>query len=289
MASVGRMATVFSRVKGMSSRFRGAVLAYHSQDIQGNDYHNNDHVALAEDIHLLADLKLPLMSAIAFAEAFVGKAELPERFVVLTCDDGAAPDFVNVVDPVYGPQRSFYNILSEAASQLSDAVMTSFVIADPEARSTLELTCLDGRPWMGDSWWAQAVATGRWHLGCHSWDHQHPTLPDYSLLASERTLFRAVDNEKAAQRQIAEAATYLRQRVPNPGDRLFAYPFGNWTEYLIRDYLPKRMDEHGLLAAFTTQPEVLHEGCDRWLLPRFVCRADWKSPDGLVDILKQLN
>lgn len=267
---------------------RVAVLTYHSQDIQGNDYHENDHVALAEDLHLIAGLRLPLVPAVAVAEALAGRGNLPERCVVLTCDDGAELDFVDVVDPVHGPQKGFYSVLSEAFSPADSPVMTSFVIADPAARRDLERTCLDGKAWMGETWWPKAVATGRWHLGCHSWDHQHPSLPAYAGLPPERTMFKAVDNEAEAERQIRQAAEYLRLRAANPGDRLFAYPYGHWTDFLARDYLPNQVGRHGLMAAFTTRPEILHEAVDPWLLPRFVCRADWKTPEGLATILRQL-
>lgn len=265
--------------------FRVAVLAYHSQDIQGNDYRDNDHVALAQDLRLIADLRLPLVSARAVADALAGRRELPERCVALTCDDGASLDFLDVVDPVHGLQRGFFQILSERSV---DVAMTSFVIADPEARATLERTCLDGRPWLGEDWWPRAAASGRWHLGCHSWDHQHPTLTDYANLPEDRALFRGVDGYAAAARQIGQAAAYLRRRAANPADCLFAYPYGHWTEYLAREYLPNHRAEHGLIAAFTTAPEILHEQTDPWLLPRFVCRADWKTPEGLAEILRRL-
>jgi peptidoglycan/xylan/chitin deacetylase (PgdA/CDA1 family) len=272
----------------MSRPLRVAVLAYHSQDLQGNDYHDNDHVALAEDLRNIAGLGLPLVPAVAVAEALRGRGVLPPRCVCLTCDDGALPDFADVVDPRHGAQKSFFRLLGEAAGAAGPAVMTSFVIADPEARATLERTCLDGRPWMGEAWWPQAVASGRWHLGCHSWDHQHPSLPAYAGLPAERTEFRGVDGEAEAEAQVGRAAVYLRRRAANPGDRLFAYPYGHWTDYLVRDYLPTRMARHGLIAAFTTRPEILHEASDPWRLPRFVCRADWKTPEDLLTILRQL-
>lgn len=272
----------------MNKPMRVAVLAYHSQDIQGNDYHNNDHVALAEDLRLIAGLRLPLVPAVAVAEALAGRMTLPERCVALTCDDGADLDFIDVVDPVHGFQKSFHTVLTEASAEAEPPLMTAFVIADPEARQVLERTCLDGKPWMNEAWWPRAVATGRWHLGCHSWDHQHPSLPPYADLPPERTMFHAVDNLAAAERQIRRAVEYLRHRAANPGDRLFAYPYGNWTDYLVREYLPNHAGQHGLIAAFTTRPEILHEAANPWLLPRYVCRADWKTPEGLATILRQL-
>ena len=38
-----------------------AVLTYHSNNVLGNDYASNDHVAMAEDLRLLAALNLPVV------------------------------------------------------------------------------------------------------------------------------------------------------------------------------------------------------------------------------------
>lgn len=272
----------------MSNHFRVAVLAYHSQDIQGNEYSENDHVALAEDLNVIAGLALPVVSAWAVAEALAGRYVLPDRCVALTCDDGAALDFRDVIDPVHGFQRSFNRILTDSYGEYETPIMTSFVIASPDARRGLEQSCLDGKAWMDDDWWPDAVASGRWHLGCHSWDHQHPTLPAYSGMVDEKIRFQAVNDVASADLQINNALRYLRERAANPGDRLFAYPYGNWTDYLVQQFLPEQVCHHGLTAAFTTQPEVLHESSNPWLLPRFVCRADWKSPEQLASILRQI-
>jgi peptidoglycan/xylan/chitin deacetylase (PgdA/CDA1 family) len=272
----------------MKPRLRVAVLAYHSQDIQGNDYGTNDHVALAEDVRLVARLGLTLVSADRVVAALAGRATIPSPCVAFTCDDGAVTDFDDVDDAVHGRQRSFFNIMASAFGPPSRPLMTSFVIGDPESRRTLELTCLQGRPWLSETWWPRAVATGRWHIGCHSWDHHHPTLGAYAGLAADKAMFRSVDHEAEAARQVGQAVQYIRSRAPNPGDRLFAYPYGNWTDYLANEYLPASAGTLGLSAAFTTQPEVLHDGSDRWKLPRFVCRSDWNTPEGLERILRQL-
>ncbi len=265
-----------------------AVLAYHSQDIGGNDYHVNDHVALEEDLRRIAACGLPVVSAVSVASAMAARSPLPERAVVLTCDDGAMLDFADFEVPGHGVQKSFHRIVRESGIGAGAGRMTSFVIADPQARATLERTCLDGARWLGEDWWPQAIADGSWHLGVHSWDHHHPTLARYAGLPPAVAEFRGVDNYAEADRQVRAAAEYLRARAANPGDRLFAYPYGNWTDYLAGDYFPHHADEHGMLAAFTTEPELVHAGSNRWRLPRFVCRLHWRSPEELAAILRRL-
>ena len=265
-----------------------AVLAYHSQDIGGNDYRLNDHVALEEDLRQIAACGLPVVSAVSLASAMAARSPLPERALVLTCDDGAMLDFADCEVQGHGAQKSFHRIVTESGIGAGAGRMTSFVIADPQARATLERTCLDGAPWLGEDWWPQAIADGSWHLGVHSWDHHHPTLARYSALPPAVAEFRGVDNYAEADRQVRAAARYLQARAANPGDRLFAYPYGNWTDYLAGDYFPHHADEHGMLAAFTTEPEFVHAGSNRWRLPRFVCRLHWRSPEELAAILRRL-
>ena len=80
---------------------------------------------------------------------------------------------------------------------------------------------------------------------------------------------------------------YLRV-VPNAAARLFAYPYGEFNDFLVRTFLPElaqREPASAPLAAFTTQAGYLEAGADRWRLPRFVCGDHWKSPEGLRAIL----
>ncbi len=265
-----------------------AVLAYHSQDICGHAYHHNDHVALAEDLRQIAGLGLKVIAAADLAIALATGTRLPERAVVLTCDDGAELDFVDHIVAGHGMQKGFYRILREAEQTLGLVNMTSFVIADPESRATLERTCLNGEKWLGEAWWATAVASGIWHVGVHSWDHHHPTLARYSGRPIGIGEFRGVDNYAEADIQVRAAAAYLRARAPNPADRLFAYPYGNWTEYLTHEYFPHHADEHGIIAAFTTEPDLVRPETSRWRIPRYVCRMHWRSPGELGSILKRL-
>src|SRR5487761_2206378 len=98
-----------------------AVLAYHSQDIGGNDYRVNDHVALEEDLRQIAACGLPVVSAASVASAIAARSPLPERAVVLTCDDGAMLDFADCEVPGHGVQKSFRRIARRWSAPASTA------------------------------------------------------------------------------------------------------------------------------------------------------------------------
>jgi hypothetical protein len=265
-----------------------AVLTYHSQPIEGNDYHDNDHIALAEDLSVAVAAGIRIMSASELAAALFTKAPLPQRAIVLTCDDGADLDFVDRDVPGWGEQRSFYGIVRDREPTLGSIIMTSFVIADPAARATLEHTCLGGAEWLGEAWWPVAVATGSWHLGVHCWDHHHPTLPRYRGAALAQREFRGVLDFDEADLQVRKAADYLRAHAPNPADCLFAYPYGNASRYLAEEYFPLEAHRHRMIAAFTTDPEFVHPGTGHWKIPRFVCRLHWRSQGEFRALLRQL-
>jgi hypothetical protein len=75
-------------------------------------------------------------------------------------------------------------------------------------------------------------------------------------------------------------------RAPRAG--LFAYPYGETNDYLVRDYLPNRIAEHRLRAAFGTDPEPVTRESERWNLPRYVCGHHWRSADALAALLGDL-
>jgi hypothetical protein len=76
-------------------------------------------------------------------------------------------------------------------------------------------------------------------------------------------------------------------RAPRSG--LFAYPYGETNDYLVQDYLPNRIAEHRLRAAFGTLPRPVERGSDRWNLPRFVCGHHWQSTDARAALLRDLS
>ncbi|HST00690.1 MAG TPA: hypothetical protein VLJ84_03435, partial [Usitatibacter sp.] len=64
-------------------------------------------------------------------------------------------------------------------------------------------------------------------------------------------------------------------------------PYGETNSFLTDNYLPRKADALGIRAAFTDRPGFLEERSNRWAVPRFVFRRDWKSPSDLQRILDQ--
>jgi peptidoglycan/xylan/chitin deacetylase (PgdA/CDA1 family) len=206
-----------------------------------------------------------------------------DNAVALTCDDGSWFDWHDLDHPTCGPQRSFANILRDFAAETGAAAhMTSFVIVSPDARAILDRTCLIGRGWWGDDWWRDAEREKLIAIESHSWDHNHHTLPETVQREQRTGTFRTIDTHADADAEIRRANDWLDAhcRVPRAG--LFAFPYGETNEYLLRDYLPRHVAEHRLRAAFGTEPRPVGFDSDRWNLPRYVCGHHWRSADELL-------
>jgi hypothetical protein len=271
---------------------RIAVLTYHSQNVTGNDYANNDHVAFREDVEQVLKANIGIVSLRQISDALRGKSYLPDRAVAFSCDDGADLDFRDIYWPHLGLQQSFATIIREFAGKDAKnrfSPMTSFVIADPKARQELDNRCLYGLGWMSDNWWQPAVLSGICHIGIHGWDHCHPELERYSMSGSSGRIRAEISSYQDAQEQVLQAISYISTLAPNPGTALFAFPFGKPSEYLVREYLPNFQTEHQLSAAFSTEPATIHRESNIWSLPRYVCGYHWKSPEDFSALLKSLN
>jgi peptidoglycan/xylan/chitin deacetylase (PgdA/CDA1 family) len=265
------------------------VLTYHSMKIHGTAYADNDLVALAADLEAIdaAGFRMvPLAHVVAewrrFASAWDG-----QRIVALTCDDGADFDFADLPHPTAGPQRSVLNILRDfhVRHPASSPHVTSFVIVSPEARTELDRSCMIGRGWWNDSWWHEAAASGFMHIANHSWDHNHDALPQRFSHGVERGTFRSIATRALADAEIRVAQEFLVRRVPHAGNTLFAYPYGERSDYLVAEYFPRFAPELGIAAAFGDGPGYFEADADPWAVPRFIFGRDWKSADGLRDIL----
>ncbi len=263
------------------------ILTYHSVNVLGNDYSDNDHVALASDLVTITDAGfgiVPLEDAIRIA-----LEERPHQpLVVLTFDDGAVFDYEDFEHPTHGHQKSFYRIMTEFADSHPDAQpmlhASSFVIVSPEARAAMDRIDFGGRNWWHDDWWQPAARSGLLSIENHSWDHNHPTVPKTAQKDNERGTFRNIDTRKECDAEIRQAAAYLQQRTGR-ASRFFAHPWGESSDYLRKEYLPSFGETIGLRAAFGVGPGYLTAKSERWNVPRFVCGSDWTSPDGLVRIL----
>jgi len=263
------------------------VLTYHGYNVAGSGYADNDHVALAEDLAWLAAndwTVVPLALAVTALFDDPG-IDLPARAVALTFDDGTDLDWMDVPFGELGMQRGFRGILEDAARANPDRVppqATTFVIACPKARAAMEAGALAHGHCMSEHWWAKAERSSLMSIGNHSWDHRHPLVVSAEQGGGS---FFSVSNIDLARRQIIHAGQYIADRS-GAWPRLFAYPWGQASDYLRFEFFPQYVAEHGCQAAFGTEPEPMHGGCDRWYLPRYVCGQHWRDPADLSDILQ---
>ncbi|CAH1903935.1 NodB homology domain-containing protein [Candidatus Nitrotoga sp. HW29] len=259
------------------------ILTYYSMNIDGNEYSNNDHVALSTDLRLLAALGWTITPLSTIVGAVIHrKLDPANKWVAITFDDGSWFDWYDLDHPTHGQQKSMANILRDFSQRHTGRSQppieaTSFVIASPQARAQLEVTCMAGHRWWSDEWWPQAQHEGVIRIQNHSWDHNHISL-DSTAVLHEKGRFSVVSTyQEADLDSICGAAT----------STIFAYPYGETSDFLVREYLPGHMLEHRLTAALTTKPEYVTNDSNRWLIPRFVCGCDWKSTEDLRTILQR--
>jgi 2-polyprenyl-3-methyl-5-hydroxy-6-metoxy-1,4-benzoquinol methylase len=268
------------------------ILTYNSIRIDGNDSRFNDHLALASDLALITDAGFKVVPLAVAVEAWLANrgSELDGKLVCLACEHGTDFDFFDLPHPRWGMQRSLLNILRDFARERPGAQpglhITSFVIASPDARKTLDSKCMVGRNWWKDDWWRQAIDSGFMHVANNSWDYNHEALPEAFSLGIPRGRFANIDSQHLAEHEIGLAADLLRERVPNPGIQLFAYPYGETNSYLTGAYFPRFGRELGIKAALTGRSGFLEPGTGRWEIPRFVSGRDWSSREELESILE---
>jgi len=268
------------------------VLTYHAGLIEGPDYARNDHVALREDLAVIAASGRRVVPLQQVVDAWLGRRAWSslEGAVALSCDDGTAFDALpGRVYGAHGPQPSLLGVLEDwiavDPATRAEASITGFLIASPAARETMDHACLFGRGDLGSDWWADAVQRGCYVAGSHGWDHNHPVLTPPEGLDLPRGDFFAVDSAAKAEYQITQAQDYFRATL-GVAPTLFAYPFGHVPPFLRDDWLPRNGPALGLEAAFDTTPAHVTSASCRWALPRYVSRWHWRSPDGLARLLE---
>lgn len=272
------------------------VLTYHAVNIIENTYQGNDHIALASDLRTLDRLGwsvIPLSKVVDWHQS--GKeTATSEKFVAITCDDGSWFDFYDLEHPTCGLQQGFLGIIrdfanSETISDQSGAHITSFVISSPQARTELDQKGLINQGWWGDEWWQEAQAGGLMSIECHSWDHVHP---DVEIVAQKEQLkgdFSRVNSLEDCDVQVRQAGEYISQQMNSHRPDLFAYPWGQTSEYILKTYMPDHSERHGFRAAFTTDPKPVERSDSVWALPRYIFGRDWKSPQDLERLLKNID
>lgn len=265
------------------------VLTYHANNISDNSYAGNDHIALREDLRALNEAGWRSISLDELL-AWHGGQQVPhdgQRCYAVTFDDGPDFDFRDLDHPVCGVQRSLFNVLADHREASGEAVQAaSFVVASAEAREQLDRHCLIGRGWWNDDWWSNANNSDLLRIESHGWDHLHPVLDRVAQAEGLAGDFRRIDTFDDCDRQLAHAAEVI-QRISGRRPRYFAFPWGQYSDYLVEHYLPGQRNRHGYQAAFSTRPAAVRREDNRWCLPRFVCGQDWQCADELLELLKQ--
>ncbi len=260
------------------------ILTYHSQLLFGNDYANNSHIGLAADLEVIAASGKQIVSLQALVDGFVSatRAIDLDAVVCITFDDGCDFDWLDIEHPEHGLQPAFGTILQNFARRQPDQSVhtTSFVLADPEARARISQHDL-GHDWMNDSWWAEAESSGLMAIESHGLDHRHPSLAPESESYGH---YRAVADELSCREQIDHASDLIAARSGRRPS-IFAYPYGEASDYLRREYLPRFEARHGIRAAVSTEPEHFHWASERWFIPRYVSLQHWKSPEELARLI----
>ncbi|HMB61175.1 MAG TPA: polysaccharide deacetylase family protein [Xanthomonadales bacterium] len=270
------------------------VLTYHAVNVMENTYAENDHIALAADLQTLAQEGWEIVPLHDVVDWHQGKSAGFEgrKVVALTFDDGSWFDYHDLDHPTCGMQRSFFNILKDFQASQSDdrrfvVHATSFVISSPDARHELDKKGLIGKGWWGDDWWRAAQESGLLSIECHSWDHVHPDLDVVAQKDQLKGNFSAVDSYEDCTVQVARAGDYIQEQLGNVRPNLFAYPYGESSNYLVNCYFPEFRHRHEFVAAFSTEPKPLTKEANIWSLPRFVFGRDWSSPRELVTLLSE--
>lgn len=270
---------------------RALVLTYHSANVNGRDYASNDHVALAADLAAIAasGWRFATLDEV-LARVVDGSGDNDERLIALTCDDGLTLDAEDFDHPAHGPQRGFLGILKDfVATQPADAPcgrphLSSFVIVSPDAREQFDSKDFLSLGLWGEHWWRPAQATGLMAIESHSWDHNHPSIDPTAHKTNARGRFDRIDTPDECEAEITQASAYIDQ-LTGRSPRHFAYPWGQASDYLRHDWLPRRGPQIGLAAAWSCEPRPVAPGDERWFLPRFVCGQDWRSENALKTLL----
>lgn len=261
------------------------ILTYHGNAINGHDYAHNDLVAFQADLQLIHDMGWRIIKLDELMSWHAGALpdEAVRKAVVLTCDDGTWFDFHDLEHPTWGPQKSLFNAMLAHQQSTGQAVhMTNFVIASPDAREALDRLCQVGLGWWGDDWWQSAHQSGLMMIANHSWDHNHGLFENNNTTDDS---FEEINDRASCDRQIRQAQDYLQQMLGGFRCPYFAYPYGNFSDYLRHQYLPETGAELGLKAAFTTGSDYVSRQTERWVMPRFMCNHDWQSTEQLAEIL----
>lgn len=284
-----------SSVVGRSKRaapFTIPVLCYHSWRLKGPLYPENDHVALAQDLRVLAERGyeiIPLPALVRLLQGEQGSQNLANKKLVgISFDDGNRFDYFDHESDAAGTSVSFTRLMTQSADYLPQAIAgpraVSFVIASPTCRSVLggeeEQFC--------DKWWEPCAAAGAVGIANHSWDHVHDAMDCVEQKDNLKGSFFEINTFNDAERQIAQAHSFIAERTFGRALPLFGYPYGHVPPYLRDEYFPQHAQRIGICAAFSTGGAPVTQNSNLWDIPRYVCGEHWRSPSEFTQILTTL-
>lgn len=268
----------------------GFILCFHSQNISGGEFANNDHVALDATLSHLLGKGVPIVPLQRVVQLLRSgrTGSLPSTYVALTFDDGPDYDWLDVNHPTCGVQPSVGSILRKHSRRFFGVWRrrisgTSFVIASPKARSEIAGSPDQNPDRMSDSWWRVAQKSGFLEIGNHGWDHVHPSVRDMGSRPHLVESFDKVATPEEARLQVDEAYGYINRNAGGNSGSLFAYPYGQVSPYLADEYFPRQKI---IKAAFTTAGTPVEPGQDIFRIPRFVCGWHFKSISDLDSMMQ---
>lgn len=266
------------------------ILTYHSQRNSGNAYGSNDHEAFRQDLAVLLEAKYQIITLWDLTQRLLNGHldSLPQRCAAITMDDGPVYDVEHDPSPEAGERRSML-ALAQAHGRCwftlpprrPRVCFTSFVIASATAREQIS-----GRsnPYLRGDWWEAAQNSGYVDIGTHSWNHVHPSVVEVCEKTPHlKEAFHRIENEAEAHKQVIHAAQAVRGVTKHRAARLFANPYGQRGEFLVKDFLPRQSE---VIAAFTTDGKPVTPGANRWEIPRYVCNYHWHSSEELTRLLE---
>ncbi len=243
------------------------VLTFHSAQFSGCDANTHPTLALESLLETLQRYEwtvVPLSWVVDYLLEKRQRESLPEKAVVITFDDRF---YLDVIDGEYD-----YCAYKRGVSTPSVLrVLREFKERHPQLpygspHVTLFITAAGL-----ESYYLEAALEGEreglLEIGSHTLSH--------ARLGGVNTL-------EEADREIHASTLQIFART-GVCPSFFAYPYGEASDYLVREYLPSR---HGCLAAaFSTECKAVSREDNHWFLPRCVWSWDWTSERQLLLML----
>jgi len=266
------------------------VFCYHGMNANSLEYKGNDHLALVADLQQLKSLGYRAISAMDVVRFIKGELKIGqgEKVFCLTFDDAPILDYEDYQSPTIGLIKSFKSIVASSGLFNNEVRPISFVIANEQARDEIDKKCIRGDDDLSSDWWQTAIEEGSYDIGNHSFDHMHARLSKPVHSRGEKGSFLAVDNYLDADKQIRQAQDEIDLYTKQQATPLFAYPYGDVSEYLVAEYFPQFEHEHRQQGAFTTDGTVVEKTSNHWAIPRYVCGAHWKTEADFSALLRSL-